>query len=133
MYFLAILIIAVTAVSFAVFASNPDSETGAEVLQDYGWVVDKKPVDQADVIIPKPFDLVYQNYNEIQIEAGLDLKPYMGMSGKRYTYTVKNYPEDVGEQVFANVICINGEVVAGDIMTVSMSGFMHSLKYPVNK
>ena len=133
MYFLAILIIAVTAVSFAVFASNSDSAEGAAALEDYGWVVDKKPVDEAEVIIPNPFDLVYKNYNEIQLEAGLDLTPYMGMSGRRYTYIVKNYPKDVGEQVYANVICINGEVVAGDIMTVSLGGFMHSLKYPVNK
>lgn len=133
MYFLAILIIAVTAVSFVVFAKDSDSEEGVKTLQNYGWVVDENPVDEANVIIPNPFDLVYENYNQIQIEAGLDLTPYMGMSGKRYTYSVKNYPEDVGEEVFANVICINGEVVAGDIMTVSLQGFMHSLKYPVNK
>lgn len=133
MYFTAIVIIIVIAVSFVVFASDSDSSKSVDLLNDYGWVVDKKPVDRAEVIIPEPFDLVYQNYNEIQLEAGLDLTPYMGMSGRRYTYTVKNYPEDVGETVFANVICINGEPVAGDVMTVSLSGFMHSLNYPVNK
>lgn len=133
MYFTAIVIIIVIAVSFVVFASDSDSSKSVDLLNNYGWVVDKKPVDRAEVIIPEPFDLVYKNYNEIQLEAGLDLTPYMGMSGRRYTYTVKNYPEDVGETVFANVICINGEPVAGDVMTVSLSGFMHSLKYPVNK
>lgn len=133
MYFLAILIIVITAAAFAVFASDSDNEKSVELLESYGWSVYKKPVDEAEVIIPKPFDRVYENYNELQTEAGLDLEPYMGMSGRRYTYTVKNYPEDVGETVFANVICINGSPVAGDIMTVSLSGFMHSLKYPVNK
>lgn len=133
MYFTAIVIIIITAVSFVVFANDSDSSKSVGLLNDYGWVVDKKPVDQADIIIPEPFDLVYKNYNEIQLEAGLDLTPYMGMSGRRYTYTVKNYPDDVGETVFANVICINGEPVAGDVMTVSLSGFMHSLNYPVNK
>lgn len=133
MYFTAIVIIIVIAVSFVVFASDSDSSKSVDLLNNYGWVVDKKPVDRAEIIIPEPFDLVYKNYNEIQLEAGLDLTPYMGMSGRRYTYTVKNYPEDVGETVFANVICINGEPVAGDVMTVSLSGFMHSLKYPVNK
>lgn len=133
MYFTAIVIIIIIAVSFVVFASDSDSSKSVDLLNDYGWVVDKKPVDRAEVIIPEPFDLVYKNYNEIQLEAGLDLTPYMGMSGRRYTYTVKNYPEDVGETVFANVICINGEPVAGDVMTVSLSGFMHSLKYPVSK
>lgn len=133
MYFTAVVVIIVIAVSFVVFASDSDSSKSVDLLNNYGWVVDKKPVDRAEVIIPEPFDLVYKNYNEIQLEAGLDLTPYMGMSGRRYTYTVKNYPEDVGETVFANVICINGEPVAGDVMTVSLSGFMHSLKYPVNK
>lgn len=133
MYFLAIVIIVVTTVSFVVFASDSDSMKSVELLESYGWSVDKKPVDEAEVIIPNPFDLVYENYNAIQLDAGLDLKPYMGMSGRRYTYTVKNYPDNVGEMVYANVICIEGEAVAGDIMTVSLSGFMHSLKYPVNK
>lgn len=133
MYFLTIVIIVVTAVSFVVFASDSDSVKGVELLESYGWSVDKKPVDEAEVIIPKPFDLVYENYNAIQLEAGLDLEPYMGMRGRRYTYTVKNYPDDVGETVYANVICIEGKAIAGDIMTVSLSGFMHSLKYPVNK
>ncbi len=130
MYFLAILIIVVTAVSFAVFASDSDSAAGVELLKNYGWDVDKKPSDEAEVIIPEPFDLVYKNYNELQKEAGLDLEPYMGMKGRRYTYIVKNYPADVGETVYANVICINGEAVAGDVMTVSLRGFMHSLNYP---
>lgn len=133
MYFTAVVVIIIIAVSFVVFASDSDSSKSVDLLNNYGWVVDKKPVDRAEIIIPEPFDLVYKNYNEIQLEAGLDLTPYMGMSGRRYTYTVKNYPEDVGETVFANVICINGEPVAGDVMTVSLSGFMHSLKYPVNK
>ena len=88
-----------------------------------------KAVESEEITIPKPFDKVYENYNEIQLRAGLDLTPYMGMSGIRYTYTVKNYPVYVGEEVRANVICIDGKPVAGDIMTVSLSGFMHSLEF----
>ena len=42
---------------------------------------------------------------------------------------VENYPKDVGEEVRANVICINNEPVGGDIMTVSIRGFIHSLNF----
>lgn len=133
MYFAAIVIIIFTTLAFILFASGADNNANIEFLKSYGWEVDTKPIDEAEVIIPNPFDLVYENYNKLQLEAGLDLEPYKGMHGKRYTYTVTNYPEDVGEEVRANVICIDGEAVAGDIMTVSLRGFMHSLKYPVNK
>jgi len=80
-------------------------------------------------IINTLFDRVYENYNDIQLKAGLDLRPYMGMKGVRYTYIVENYPKDVGEEVRANVICINNEPVGGDIMTVSIRGFIHSLNF----
>lgn len=130
MYFAAVVIIVFTAAAFIIFASGADNNANIEFLRGYGWDVNERPVDDADVIIPDPFDLVYTNYNSLQLKAGLDLTPYKGMSGKRYTYKVANYPEDVGEDVFANVICIDGAPVAGDIMTVSLSGFMHSLNYP---
>ena len=134
MYIAAIIIIVVTAFGFIWFASGADVDEGINLLQSYGWQVERTPVDQAEVIIPDPFDLVYENYNKLQIEAGLDLLPYRGMHGRRYTYTVINYPVDVGEPVLANVICIDGKAVAGDIMTVSSNGFMHSLKYDaINK
>lgn len=127
MYFAALIIIIFTAVSFMLFASGADNSANIEFLADYGWEVKPHPIEEADVIIPNPFDLVYQNYNEMQLEAGLDLREYRGMSGKRYTYEVTNYPVYVEEQVRANVICIDGAPVAGDIMTVSINGFMHSL------
>lgn len=129
MYFAAVLIIIVTTLAFVLFASGETDTGNAEFLKGYGWEVEAKAIEQADVIIPNPFDRVYESYNKIQLEAGLDLRPYMGMRGVRYTYIVTNYPKEVGEEVRANVICINGEPVGGDIMTVSIHGFMHSLNW----
>ena len=129
LFFLAVVTIMTVTFVFVYFASGEENGGRVEFLESYGWRVDKKAVDEADVIIPKPFDRVYESYNEMQKRAGLDLTPYMGMRGKRYTYIVTNYPCDVGGEVRANVICINGECVAGDIMTVSARGFMHSLLF----
>ncbi len=117
MYFAAVVTIMATTLVFVLFASGAEEQR--EFLRGYGW----------EVIIPKPFDRVYENYNELQLKAGLDLRPYMGMRGVRYTYIVENYPRDVGEDVRANVICMDGKPVAGDIMTVSLQGFMHSLNF----
>ena len=129
MYFISVVIIIVTTMLFVLFASGETDTNNIVFLKGYGWEVRTKAVEKEDIIIPKPFDRVYENYNDIQLKAGLDLRPYMGMKGVRYTYIVENYPKDVGEEVRANVICINNEPVGGDIMTVSIRGFIHSLNF----
>lgn len=129
MYFISVVIIIVTTLMFVLFASGETDTNNIVFLKGYGWEVRTKAVEKEDIIIPKPFDRVYENYNDIQLKAGLDLRPYMGMKGVRYTYIVENYPKDVGEEVRANVICINNEPVGGDIMTVSICGFIHSLNF----
>ena len=129
MYFISVVIIIVTTLMFVLFASGETDTNNIVFLKGYGWEVRTKAVEKEDIIIPKPFDRVYENYNDIQLKAGLDLRPYMGMKGVRYTYIVENYPKDVGEEVRANVICINNEPVGGDIMTVSIRGFIHSLNF----
>ena len=129
MYFISVVIIIVTTLMFVLFASGETDTNNIVFLKEYGWEVRTKSVEKEDIIIPKPFDRVYENYNDIQLKAGLDLRPYMGMKGVRYTYIVENYPKDVGEEVRANVICINNEPVGGDIMTVSIRGFIHSLNF----
>ena len=129
MYFISVVIIIVTTLMFVLFASGETDTNNIVFLKGYGWEVRTKAVEKEDIIIPKPFDRVYENYNDIQLKAGLDLRPYMGMKGVRYTYVVENYPKDVGEEVRANVICINNEPVGGDIMTVSIRGFIHSLNF----
>ena len=129
MYFISVVIIIVTTLMFVLFASGETDTNNIVFLKGYGWEVRTKYVEKEDIIIPKYFDRVYENYNDIQLKAGLDLRPYMGMKGVRYTYIVENYPKDVGEEVRANVICINNEPVGGDIMTVSIRGFIHSLNF----
>lgn len=98
-------------------------------LNDFGWVVSEAVIETEKIEIPFVFDEVFNNYNQLQIEAGLDLTKYKGKKGIRYTYEVLNYPQKINDVVRANVICINSKPVAGDIMTTSINGFMHSLKF----
>ena len=127
MYFLAIAAIMAITVVFAVFASGADEEN-ISFLNSFGWQTDGKCIEKQEIIIPDPFDLVYENYNKLQLDSGFDLRPYMGKKGMRYTYKVTNYPVKVDEDVRANVISIDGKPIGGDICTVSLCGFMHGLK-----
>lgn len=127
-YAIGVFVIVATAVAFVVYARDIN-QTNIEFLTRYGWCVGDEAIEHESVILPKTPDAVYQNYNKIQQEAGLDLSAYYGKRVERYTYIVKNYPADVGDEVRANVICYNRKPIAGDIMTVSADGFMHSLIY----
>ncbi len=109
--------------------SSFKNKDNIEFLKSYGWEVSKKPIETEKITIPAVFDDVYKNYNLLQIEAGLNLLDYCGKSGTRYTYEVLNYPTKTDNQVRANVIVIENTPVAGDIMTVNLNGFMHSLYY----
>ena len=82
MYAFAVIIIALITIAFAVFATDID-EINAEFLSEYGWEIDEECIEFSDIIIPDPFDLVYENYNKMQLESGFDLRPYKGMKGKR--------------------------------------------------
>ena len=129
-YIISSVILVLFIVVFSVFAEESNDNKARRFLLEYGWETGDECIDKSVIIVPEPFDLVYENYNALQEEAGLNLKPYQGKRGVRYTYEVINYPYDVGEAVRANVIIIDGECVGGDICTVSLEGFIHSLVYP---
>lgn len=95
-------------------------------ISNYGWEVDDEPDEVREVIIPAEFDDVYNNYNEIQLKQGYDLKAFAGERVKRWTYTVKNYPGYVGEEcIKINILVFNGKVIGGDVCSVELDGFMH--------
>ena len=127
MYFVIVAAIALITF-FMIYVSGKDTKKNIEFLKSYGWEVGEKEIETEEIKIPDSFDEIYKNYNLLQIKAGLDLEKYKGKKAVRYTYIVKNYPTDYDDEIRANVICVGGEPVAGDIMTVSIDGFMHSLK-----
>ena len=111
-----------------VFASDED-EKNIDFLESYGWRVDENHIEKEALKIPDIFDEVYNNYNALQKLSGLDLSDYKGKDAIRYTYIVKNFPQKTDQAVRANVLCVDQNPVAGDIMTVKIDGFMYSLSY----
>lgn len=111
------------------FVGVKDSDDGIEFLTQYGWEVEKTPVEECEITIPKEFDKVMSSYNEIQKQQGLDLSKYAKKTAKRYTYKITNYPEYEGT-VYANIIVYRDKVIGGDICSADAKGFMHTLSMP---
>lgn len=113
-----------------VFTSSEETDVNIDFLKSYGWEVNPAYIERTQVVIPVRFDKVYENYNELQSLAGLDLTPFKGKRCVRYTYVVKNFPgSSVDNRVRANILCCNSSPIAGDVMTVDLDGFMYSLAY----
>ena len=115
--------------AFCIVLASDENEKNIEFLDSYGWRAEPVCIEQVSYKIPDNFDEVYNNYNELQKLSGLDLTQYKGRNAIRYTYIISNFPVETEEDVRANVICVAGEPVGGDIMTVKLDGFMYSLSY----
>ena len=103
--------------------SNPER---IAFLEHCGWEVAELPTASGRVQIPPEFDDVYRNYNQLQRKQGFDLEKYAGKAVERYQYTVTNYPNYSGE-VRANLLIFDGKIIAGDICSLELGGFMHGI------
>lgn len=103
-----------------------NNEDRVALLEDCGWNVDREPFETMEVRIPEKFDGVYNEYNAIQKKQGLDLTEYAGERVMRYTYKVNNHPS--GEAgIVANMIVCKNRLIAGDVCSPKLGGFMHGL------
>jgi len=98
----------------------------ADYLRSLGWDVSAAPIEVQQVVIPREFTEVYEEYNELQKAQGYDLSDYQGHEATRYTYEVLNYPGEEG-RVVADIIVADEEIIAGDIQSVELGGFMIAL------
>ncbi|MGN0537715.1 MAG: DUF4830 domain-containing protein [Acutalibacteraceae bacterium] len=75
------------------------------------------------VTIPKDFNAVYTEYNELQKAVGFDLMPYGGTECLQYTYNVNNAntPTQVNLLVYDNVI------IGGDIQQTETNSMVYAL------
>ncbi len=95
-----------------------------DCLEHLGWSVDETSETLQEIAIPDPLDAVWENYNKLQIICGFDLKKHQGKKATCYTYIAKNFPYDVEEQVYVNLLILEGTLIGGDCMTTALDGFM---------
>ncbi len=106
-----------------------DNGSRVEFLKSFGWNVSDEPIEVAQVQIPSELDDVFTKYNEIQKAQGMDLEKYLGKRAVRYTYSVNNYPEHP-KYIRANMLIYKDKVIAGDVCSVEIDGFMHGFRAP---
>lgn len=94
-------------------------------LEDLGWEVSAEPVDIREVIIPEEWNGVFEEYNDLQKQQGFDLDKYRGKQATIYTYQIQNY--DDKENVIANLMIFDGKLIAGDVCSAELGGFMQGL------
>ncbi len=112
--------------------SAQNEEQRLAFISQFGWDVDKDPVEVAEIIVPVEFDEVYEKYNEIQKAQNLDMSLYAGKRVKRWTYSVNNYPgyESRKNVIQLSLLVFDGTVVGGDVCSIELGGFMHGFDRP---
>ena len=103
-----------------------DNEGRVAYLYGYGWEVGDDAVEFQEILIPGKFEGVLVDYGAMQKEQGFNLEKYRGKRAKRYTYLVTNYP-GADADVYANLLIYRDTVIAGDVCSADMDGFLHGL------
>ncbi len=98
----------------------------AEYIGSLGYSIDGGETAQ-NVLIPEQFDAVYNNYNNLQKSAGMNLEKYRGKTAVMYTYTLKGYKSHEGT-VYLHLLVYNDRLIGGDICSAEINGFMDPLK-----
>ena len=104
-----------------------DEAARGEFLTQLGWEVE--PHEFMEVMIPREFDDIYSEYNELQKSQGMDLTKYRGKRAMHYTYKVKNHPSGE-DSVVLNLLVYKNKLIGGDVCSTKADGFMHGLAMP---
>ena len=95
-------------------------------LNSLGWEIDPETESFRTVIVPEQLEGIMAQYNKLQLKQGYDLSRHLGESCLQYCYEVTNYPDRRG-QVLVSLYLQDGEIIAADIHSTALNGFMHGL------
>lgn len=109
-------------------AAGKTNEQRIAFIESFGWAVESEPAEIIEVIIPKEFDSVYNEYNAMQKLQGCDLSSHAGKRCKRYSYKVTNYPGQP-ENIRVNLLVLNNKIIGGDVCSLESGGFMHGFEH----
>ena len=102
------------------------SKRAVELIQSFGWECRQNPDEICLVTLPETFTGAMAEYLELQKEQGFDLKKHSKKTVKRYSFKVENYPES-RDDVYANVLVFEDEIIGADLCARSIDGFITSL------
>ena len=96
-------------------------------LKSLGWDIDPESESFRTVVVPEQLEGIMAQYNKIQLRQGFDLNAHLGESCRQYCYDVTNYPGSEGK-VIVSLYSQDGNVIAGDVHSTAVNGFMHGLR-----
>ena len=99
-------------------------------LSSLGWEIDVSSEEEKSITFPEKMDAVLEEYNKLQLAQGYDLKPYLGKDCIQYSYRLTNYDAG-GEGAYICIYVHKNRVIAGDIHTSSLTGFMQGIRPPM--
>ena len=77
----------------------------------------------SDGIYLGKFDEIYQSYNLIQKEQGMDLLKWRGKRCMKYSYNVLNYPAQQ-QNIRLNLLVCGGKIIGGDEVSKKHANFI---------
>lgn len=102
---------------------NSEAEV-KEYLESFGLMLGECTIDQ--ITVPFEFGEVYESYNSVQLSQGFDLSEHKGKTLQRYTFAVSEHPD--GDNLFAEVLLLDKQIVGADIYSTALDGFIAPLK-----
>ena len=102
------------------------TEGRAAYLDSLGWEIDPETESFRTVVVPDALEGIMEQYNKMQLQQGYDLNRHLGESCLQYCYDVRNYPGQEG-RVVVSLYLQDGEIIAADIHSTALNGFMHGL------
>lgn len=121
--FLLLMILGIGIVLIARTVSEKEVPAFSRIVREMGYDdVSEKPYEVVEFTIPIEFNNVWNNYNNLLRKNGYDLTPFKGKKCKRYTYLIPS------ENARANIIVCDGEIIGGDISSITLDGIMVPIK-----
>lgn len=96
-------------------------------LNSLGWEIKRDSESFRTVVVPDKLDGIMAQYNRMQQAQGYDLSLHLGESCSQYSYELTNYTDSEGP-VIVTLYIQDGKLIAADIHTTAVNGFMHGLK-----
>jgi len=95
-------------------------------LNELGWEIDPESESYKSVLLPQTLEGIMEEYNRLQLEQGFDLSQHCGEECDQFCYTVTNYP-NCDSSVYATLYLQDGRLIAADIHSNAIDGFMHGI------
>ncbi len=121
----AIILLMIIVALFSI--DNATNEMIVDYIKGLGWEIETTPKEITHLTIPKNFDAVYETYSAVQKHSGFNFEEFKGKNVTRYTYLVLNHKASESSRVVAGIFVYEDTIIAGDISSTDMNGFMHAI------